>query len=264
VVGAGGVGGGGQGGGSREVVGCGGHIRVQYKQPARSSIAEEEQIEKNDTIVNAIKQNSQVISIHPFATKYAVLKTKEEMESVLVKAYDKTYDSAHLKPFIKQGRWLTFSDSTYSREIILSEHTARQLNLKLNDRIMVGFIRRSDTASEDIDASAFRRDKLTVVGIYKTGIEDYDKQFAIGDLKLVQRLNGCRSRSRCSGTTTSPSWSCPIRTPAAISRPMTPATRQTFRTPGCSASAPMSTTPAARRVPSAELPRLTAGSPSPW
>jgi len=174
---------------SQKVFSFWGHIRVQTKQPDRVSIAEEEQIEKNDTVVAAIQKNPQVLSIHPFATKYAVLKTKDEMESVLVKGYDKTYDPAHLQQFIKQGRWLQFSDSTYSREIILSEYTARQLNLKLNDRIMVGFIRRSDTLSDEIDPGIFRRDKLTIVGIYKTGIEEYDKQFAIADLKLIQRLN---------------------------------------------------------------------------
>jgi lipoprotein-releasing system permease protein len=166
---------------SQKVFSFWGHIRVQYKQPARTSIAEEEQIEKNDTIVNAIKQNPAVASIHPFATKYAILKTKDEMESVLMKGLDNTYDTAHLKQFFKQGRWIHYNDSSYSREIILSSYTAERLKLKLNDKIMVGFLRRID--------SVFRRDKLTVVGIYKTSIEDYDKTFAIGDLKLIQRLN---------------------------------------------------------------------------
>ena len=73
-----------------------GHIRVQLKQGAKSSIAEEEQIEQNDTIARGIKENPDVASIHPFATKYALLKTKDEMEGVLLKGLDKTYDVNHL------------------------------------------------------------------------------------------------------------------------------------------------------------------------
>ena len=74
---------------SQKVFSFWGHIRVQYKQPMKSSIAEEEQIEKNDTITQAIRQNAAVVSIHPFATKYAILRTKEEMEGVLMKSASK-------------------------------------------------------------------------------------------------------------------------------------------------------------------------------
>jgi len=157
-----------------------GHIRVQYKQAERAAIAEETPIEKNDTAVAAIKKDPRVKSIHPFATRYAILKTKDEMEGVMIKGLDSTYDINHLKPFLKEGRWLQFNDSSYSREVIVSEHTAKQLNLKLNDRILIYFIRPD---------GSLRPDRLDVIGIYKTGIDDYDKNFAIGDLKLIQRLN---------------------------------------------------------------------------
>ena len=166
---------------SQKVFSFWGHIRVQYKQPMKSSIAEEEQIEKNDTIAQAIAQNPNVVSVHPFATKYAILKTKDEMEGVLMKGLDKTYDFNHLKQFLKQGHWLNFNDTTYSREIIISSYTANELKLKLNDRVVIYFIKPD---------GSLRPDKLSIVGIYKTGIEDYDKTFAIGDLKLIQRLNG--------------------------------------------------------------------------
>lgn len=166
---------------SQKVFSFWGHIRVQYKQPLKATIAEEEQIEENDTIARAIQQNRNVVSIHPFATKYAILKTKEEMEGVLMKGLDSSYDFNHISRFMQQGRWLRFNDSSYSREIIISTYTANELKLKLNDKIVIYFIRPDGT---------LRPDKLTIVGLYKTGIDEYDKTYAIGDLKLIQRLNG--------------------------------------------------------------------------
>lgn len=165
---------------SNKVFSFWGHVRVQFKQPAKATIAEELAIEKNDTVLTAIKQDPRVVSIHPFATKYAILKTKDEMEGVLVKGLDPSYDSNHMKNFMQQGRWIRFSDSTYSRDIIISTYTADQLKLKLNERILIYFIRPDGT---------YRPDRLTICGIYKTGIEEYDKTFAIGDLKLIQRLS---------------------------------------------------------------------------
>ena len=169
---------------SQKVFSFWGHIRVQEKQPDKSLIAEEAPILKNDLLVNEIRRHPRVKTIHPFATKYAILKTKDEIEGVLVKGLDSTYDFNHFKPFLKEGRPLSFNDSTYSREIMISTYTADQLKLRVNDRILIYFIRPGETEGMNI-----RPDKLTITGIYKTGIEDYDKTFAIGDIKLIRRLN---------------------------------------------------------------------------
>jgi lipoprotein-releasing system permease protein len=174
---------------SQKVFSFWGHIRVQERQPDRSIIAEETPIIKNDTLAGLIRKNPQVESIHPFATKYAILKTKEEIEGVMVKGFDSTYDFNHLKPFIKQGRPIQFNDSTYSREIMISAYTADQLKLKLNDKILIYFIRPDKKEGGAEGMANIRPDKLTITGIYKTGIEEYDKTFAIGDIKLIQRLN---------------------------------------------------------------------------
>lgn len=165
---------------SQKVFSFWGHIRIQEKQPFKALIAEEIPIIKNDTLIDAIRKNSAVESIHPFATKYAILKTKEEMEGVLLKGFDSSYHFQYLKQFMQEGRPIAFNDSTYSREIMISTYTAGQLNLKVNDRILIYFIQPDGSR---------RSNKLTISGIYKTGIEEYDKTFAIGDLKLIQRLN---------------------------------------------------------------------------
>jgi len=165
---------------SNKVFSFWGHVRVGYRQPMKATIAEEEPIEANDSLVKSIKKHSEVKSVHPFATKYAILKAPEEIEGVLVKGLDQSYDIQHMKSFMKQGRWIQFNDSTYSREIVISSFTAQQLSLKLNDRVLIYFIKPD---------GRLRPDKLTIVGIYKTGIEEYDKTYAIGDLKLIRKLN---------------------------------------------------------------------------
>ncbi len=166
---------------SQKVFSFWGHIRVQYKQPGKASIAEEISIRKNDSVYQIVKTANGVRSVHPFATKYAILKTPEEMEGVLIKGLDRTYDTSHLGIFMQEGRFIHFNDSSYSREILLSVTTANQLKLKLNDRILIYFIRPD---------GSLRPDKLTVSGIFKTGIDEYDRTYAIGDIKLIQRLNG--------------------------------------------------------------------------
>ncbi|MCG2615684.1 ABC transporter permease [Terrimonas sp. NA20] len=165
---------------SQKVFSFWGHLRIQEKQPFKALIAEEIPIEKNDTLIDAIRQKPGIESIHPFATKYATLKTRDDIEGVLLKGVDSSYDFVHFASFIREGRAIHFNDSTYSREIMISAYTAKQLQLAVNDRVLIYFIRPDGT---------YRPDRLTVAGIFKTGIEEYDKTFAIGDLKLLQRLN---------------------------------------------------------------------------
>jgi len=170
---------------SQKVFSFWGHIHVQEKQPYKALITEEIPIIKDDALVKEIKKNPEVKTIHPFATRYALLKTRDGMEGVLVKGLDSTYDFDHIRQFIKEGRPIQFNDSSYTREIMLSAYTADQLKLKVNDRILIYFIRPDNSVGE----TKIRPDRLTVTGIFKTGIEEYDRTFAIGDLKLIQRLN---------------------------------------------------------------------------
>ena len=165
---------------SEKVFSFWGHIRLQEVYHTQSVVNEEYPITANDSLLAEIKQIPGVKNIHPFATKYAMLKTPDDLEGVLVKGLDSSYDATPIKDFIKEGTFIAFNDSTYSRQIMISEHTAQQMKLKLQDKVLIYFIRPDGN---------LRPDRLTIVGIFKTGIEEYDKTFAIGDIKLIRRLN---------------------------------------------------------------------------
>ncbi len=166
---------------SQKIFNFWGHIRVQHYEPSKSVISEEYPIDRNDTVEQLQQEIPGIRGIQAYATKNAILKTEESLEGVLFKGIDRFYDSARLQSFLKEGRWMVYPDSGYSNEIVLSAYTASQLKLKINDPILIYFIQN--------DGSAPRARKLTVAGIYKTGIEEYDKLIAIGDIRLIQRLN---------------------------------------------------------------------------
>ena len=165
---------------SQKIFSFWGHIRVQEKQPGKAIISEEIAIAENKELVQTIARYPGVKSIHPFATRYALLKTKEDIEGVLVKGLDHTCDFEHLKQFIRQGQPINFKDSLFSRELLVSEYTATRLQIKPGDSLLIYFLKPGENP---------RTKKMFIAGIYKTGIEEYDRLFAIGDIRLIRNLN---------------------------------------------------------------------------
>ena len=169
-----------------KIFGFWGHIRVQKYETGKSLISEELPLTKNKAIEEIIAATTGVVSYQSFATKSAVLESNTEIEGVLIKGIEKNENHSALKKFLVKGRWMDFTGSMYSKETIVSDAVAKQLQIKINDTIKVHFV------STNADAQKTYR-KLVVVGFYHTGIDEYDKLFMIADINLIRRINNWES-----------------------------------------------------------------------
>ncbi len=113
------------------------------------------------------------------AHKAGILKTPDELQGIVLKGVGRDYDWKLLSENLVAGRAIQFSDTTYSNELIISRIIARKLDLKIGDNVTLYFVQNPP-----------RVRKLNVVGIYETNLEEFDNQLVLGDIGLIQRLNG--------------------------------------------------------------------------
>jgi lipoprotein-releasing system permease protein len=118
--------------------------------------------------------------IQEYWHKPGLIKTDDEVLGVLVKGVGKSFDQAAFSESMLEGEFLTFPDSTYSNDVVLSKTIATKLAVDVGDDIIIHFFQ---------NPPRFR--KLHVRGIYQTNLSEYyDSRIIIGDLRLIQRLNG--------------------------------------------------------------------------
>jgi lipoprotein-releasing system permease protein len=138
-------------------------------------------IKKEQVLLDPLRKSKEVRNVAPFIVKAGILKTKTEIEGIALKGVDASYDWKTIDGYLTGGRLPNVGDSVASKDILLSRSTARKLRLKPGDNVIAYFIR------SDLSSPLGRR--LHVSGIYHTGLEEYDKQFALVDIRVLRELN---------------------------------------------------------------------------
>ncbi|SMG33817.1 lipoprotein-releasing system permease protein [Marivirga sericea] len=112
------------------------------------------------------------------AYKAGLLKTEEAVEGVVIKGIGSDYDTANFASNLIKGRFPNVDSENYTTEVIISKEIAQLLRLELLDKVIMYFVQNPP-----------RYRQLEIVGIYETGLEDFDDRIIIGDIKMIQRLN---------------------------------------------------------------------------
>jgi len=120
-----------------------------------------------------------VTQLNAFATKPGIINANDEIEGVVLKGIDSSYNQNALANIMLQGHPINFTDSLPAQQqILISSYTANRLNLKLGDDFLMYFVQ-----------EPLRKRKFTVVGIFNLGVEEIDKTYVISDISLIRRLN---------------------------------------------------------------------------
>lgn len=127
-----------------------------------------------------VRTHGGIRHIQAFAHKPGIIRTKSAMEGILLKGVGSDFDWQNLQPYLLEGRPLTLSDTAPSRDIIISRQTADRLQVGVGDKFVVHFVKENQQL----------RRLFQVCGIYKTGLEEYDRKFALCDIRQVQNLLG--------------------------------------------------------------------------
>lgn len=156
------------------------HIQV-FKYNTKNSIDGESQpISTNSKFYQEYKEIQGVKSIHSIGYLKGILHANSQVTGIVVKGYGDDFQSNFFQENLVAGRFIEFSDSTlYTKEVVLSERMAKKMAVKLDDFVKFYFFIKGD----------LRPRKLKVVGIYRTGLEEFDDRMVLADLGMIQRMN---------------------------------------------------------------------------
>ncbi len=132
------------------------------------------------TVEREVYTKGGIRHIQAFALKPGIIKAKNEIEGIILKGVGSDFDWSFMERYLVEGGRLEFQDSIPSPEIIISRQTADRLRVGVGDRFIVHFVEKGEQLKR----------RFAVKGIYKTGLEEYDKVFALADIRQVQQLLG--------------------------------------------------------------------------
>ena len=165
-----------------KVTGFGSHIKINKLTDNQSF--ENYPINFDDQLYSEILNNANVTNIQTVATKAGIIKNNEEILGVVLKGVGNDYDHSFLKSNLINGNTLLISEDSLqkSNDIVVSESIARKIGCSVGDKLSIYFM-----------DNPVRVRKLNVIGVYNTGLSEFDDLLVFGDIKQIQKLNNWNS-----------------------------------------------------------------------
>lgn len=159
-----------------KAVGFSSHLHISNYESAQSY--EALPVAADSALWHTLMAMPEVSHVQRYATKAGVFRTDDDFMGYVLKGVGEDYDLSFYAQYLQEGELPQFSDSVASGKILISREIASKLQLGVGDRVDSYFLQGN-----------MRARRYTVAGIYQTGFSEYDRVFALTDLKAVQALN---------------------------------------------------------------------------
>lgn len=137
-------------------------------------------ISKNQAFLETLSQLEGVVHIQQFATKPGIIKAGDEIQGVVLKGISSDFDWSFFAKNKLEGDLIPL-DSARTDLVWISQQISDLLRLKLGDKFRMYFL--------NADERVPRIRQFTVGGIFRSGLEEFDRMFVLVDLRHIQSLN---------------------------------------------------------------------------
>lgn len=159
-----------------KITGFGSHIQISNYDNNNSF--ETYPIDINLVPLDRLSQIEGIKHIQTFATKPGIIKTKEEIQGVVLSGASLNYDWSFFKDKLVEGNTISMIPSKKSNQVLISEKLAKLLHLNVGEKLIMYFVQQP-----------IRQRAFTISGIYNSGMDEFDKLFVICDMRHIQKLN---------------------------------------------------------------------------
>jgi ABC-type transport system, involved in lipoprotein release, permease component len=161
----------------KQTAGFSGELLVSA--PGAGWFSENMPLSKDISFLPYLTAHSMVRHTQCFVNGQGLLKTEDAIQGILIKGVGPEFDGSFFASCLSEGRLPAWNDSLPSMELLVSKRLASAMRLQLNDPMLVYFI-----------GESVRLRRFVVAGIYDAVLEDLDKSLVIGDIRVMQQLNG--------------------------------------------------------------------------
>lgn len=159
-----------------KVTGFGAHIRISNFDSNQSF--ESTPIVIDSVFIESLKATGNIKAVQAYATKPGIIRTNEQMQGIVLKGYDGSFDPTFIERNLVKGSFIDFGRDKRNDSVYISKKIADALFLKVGDKFNTYFIK-----------NKVRVFPFTVAGIYETNLSEFDELFVLCDLRHIQRQN---------------------------------------------------------------------------